>query len=384
MPTMPADIRPLHLGKYLPPPDAGVEAHVDLLLRGLQPLMPCTLVAGDSPTGAPCPTVPYRVLRARNGGQFASAFLTPGVIPLALRELRSGRCNLLHLHLPNPWADLLALLAPRHIPVVATWHSDIVRQRLIMPIYRHIQRATLQRVQRVIVATPGHVTGSHQLRGGGAEQKILHIPYGLDLDALTPAHADANVTAALRAFAAGRPMVLTIGRHVYYKGYEHLIRAFGRMQQTAVLVMVGQGPLTAELRALAQQQGVSDRIRFMGAIPRPALLAALHACDIFTLPSVEPSEAFGLASAEAMAFGKPTVVCQLGNGVNVLNRDGVTSLAVPPRDPDALAAALDRLVANPALRRTMGAAARQHIQQHYSAAAMVAATAALYRQLVHG
>jgi rhamnosyl/mannosyltransferase len=153
------------------------------------------------------------------------------------------------------------------------------------------------------------------------------------------------------------------------------------LRSPAVLVMVGQGPLTPQLHALAAQLGVQSRILFMGPLAHAGLVAALHGCDIFTLPSIAPSEAFGLASAEAMACGKPTVVCQLGNGVNVVNQDGVTSLAVPPRDPAALAAALDDLALHPQQRATMGAAARQHIQRRYSLDAMIDATAQLYHEV---
>lgn len=374
-------VRPLHLGKYLPPPHAGIEDHTHALLSGLQQRMPCTLVAGASPgQGAAVPT-PYRVLTARQYGRLASAFITPGVIPLALRELASGRCNLLHLHLPNPWADLLAQLAPVHVPIVATWHSDIVRQRRILWVYRHIQQATLRRVRRVIVPTPAHAHSSHQLAAVPVDGKLVHIPYGIDVQALQPSLADPATAHRIRAFAAGRPIILTVGRHVYYKGYDYLIQAMALLRSPAVLVMVGQGPLTPQLHALAAQLGVQSRILFMGPLAHAGLVAALHGCDIFTLPSIAPSEAFGLASAEAMACGKPTVVCQLGNGVNVVNQDGVTSLAVRPRDPAALAAALDHLALHPQQRATMGAAARQHIQRRYSLDAMIDATAQLYHEV---
>ncbi|WP_185969593.1 glycosyltransferase [Tepidimonas aquatica] len=374
-------LRVLHLGKYLPPPPAGVEAHIDTLLRhlpnyGVEP----TLVAGDSPAAPQHPpTTPYRTVLARNWGRLASAFITPGVVALAMRECRRHRCQLVHLHLPNPWADVIVHAMPPQLPIVATWHSDIVRQRWALPLYRYVQRATCARLRSLIVPTLAHQQGSTQIP---AHADVAVIPYGIETEPLDPRWADPATTATLRQWAAGRPIILTVGRHVYYKGYAYLIDALHAMQTSAVLVMIGQGPLTAELQAQVRQRGLSDRVLFLGRAGHAQLVAAMHACQLFTLPSIEPAEAFGLASAEAMACGKPTVVCDLGNGVNVLNRHGVTSIVVPPRDVRALAAALDTLASNPAQCERLGQAARRHIHERFSAAAMAQATAQLYRRLL--
>ncbi len=306
-------------------------------------------------------------------------FLTPGVMPLVWDECVSGNVDVVHLHLPNPWADALAALLPSRFPVVATWHSDIVRQRWMLPIYRAIQRNTLRRARRIIVPTAAHLDSSTQLL---TSPKIVTIPYGIDTDALQPHNADPRTAERLHGFARGRPIILTVGRHVYYKGYEYLVRALAQMRTSAVLVMIGEGPLTKELMALAKREGVQDRILFLGHVAHPVLIAALHTCQLFTLPSVQRSEAFGLACAEAMACGKPTVVCRLGNGVNTLNLEGVTSLTVPPADTAALASALDALASDPVRCQHMGAAAQRHVYDHYSLAAMARATANLYRSVL--
>jgi rhamnosyl/mannosyltransferase len=177
-------------------------------------------------------------------------------------------------------------------------------------------------------------------------------------------------------------MLLTVGRHIYYKGYEYLLAAFARVRADAVLVMIGSGPLTSSLKRQAIELGIESRVLFTGEVDHGALVAAYHRCDVFTLPSIEPSEAFGMASAEAMGCGKPTVVCELGNGVNYLNRSGLTSLTVPPRDVAALSNAIEALLGEPALRRSMGENAQRWVRTNFSSAAMAAQTAALYRALV--
>lgn len=375
--------RPLHVAKFVPPPYAGVEAHADTVLRTLLPEVEGTMVAGESPAHAGrTEPPPYRVLQARSFGRFASLPLSPGVLWHVRQELASGRCNLLHLHAPNPLGDLASLVCGRKIPVVMTWHSDIVRQRLMLKAYRPVQRLALQRADRIIVFTPKHYESSEQLHQIDVAAKIVKVPIGIDFSRLDPRNADPQTRSAIEAFARGRPVALTVGRHVYYKGYEYLLSAMARLRSEAVLVMIGTGILTPDLTRQTQELGIGDRVLFMGEVDDAKLTAAMHACDFFCLPSIEPSEAFGIASAEAMSCGKPTIVCDLNNGVNYLNRADVTSLTVPRRDPAALASAIDTLARDAALRHRLGAAAAAWVHEEFSLASMKRGMIDLYRSLL--
>lgn len=384
--SSPKMIAPLHIGKFIPPPYAGVEAHVDSLLRALRHDVRSTLLAGALPGNVRSLVAegasPYRLLEAPTYGQFASAFVSPSIPWLARRELLSGYCNLLHVHVPNPWGDLAVLASPRDVPVVMTWHSDIVRQRRLYVIYQHIQRLALARTDRIIVFTPKHYESSAQLHQLELSSRIAYVPTGLDFTMLGVEQADEAMSSRLSRFANGRPMLLSVGRHVYYKGYEYLLAAMAKMRSDAVLAMVGAGVLSDSLRRQAKTLGIEERILFLGEINPRQLVAAFHSCDIFCQPSIEPSEAFGIASAEAMACGKPTVVCQLHNGVNYLNREGETSLVVPPKDVAALADALDVLAADESLRGKMGRAASTWVRKEFSMEAMRQGTLAVYRSLL--
>jgi rhamnosyl/mannosyltransferase len=378
-----SDIRPLHVAKFVPPPYAGVEAHVDTLLRGLLPEVQGTLVAGESPAHRHVrQQLPYRAITARSFGRLASVTMSPAVLQHCRRELQSGRCNLLHLHAPNPWGDMAALVCSPKVPVVMTWHSDIVRQRALLKLYRPVQRAALRRADRIVVFSPQHYESSEQLHQIDVAAKITRVPIGIDFARLAPDRCDAATRETIAAFARGRPLALTVGRHVYYKGYQYLISALGRLRSDTVLVMIGAGVLTQDLVRQAEQLKIRDRILFLGEVDDARLASAMQACDFFCLPSIEPSEAFGIASAEAMSCGKPTVVCELGNGVNYLNRAGVTSLTVPPRDVAALADAIDTLALDTALRNRLGAAAAQWAHEEFSIAAMKRGMINLYRALL--
>ncbi len=381
---MSLDIRPLHIGKFVPPPFAGMESHVDTLLRSIAGQAKSTLVAsepawGQRPIAEP---LPYRVVPVPYYGMLASVPFCPAILSAVTRELRSGHGNLMHVHAPNPWGDFAALRAPKDLPVVMTWHSDIVRQQALLKFYGPIQQRALNRADKVVVFTPKHYQSSAQLQLGRLEDKVEAVPIGIDFARLDALPTDEAVTREILQWAAGRPVILSVGRHVYYKGYRHLLAAFARMRSDAVLVMIGTGPLKDELERRAAELGLAGRVRFMGEVAQTILASVLRLCDLFCLPSIERSEAFGIASAEAMACGKPTVVCDLDNGVNYLNRAGETSLVTPPRDEAALADALDTLVRDEAMRRRMGAAANLWVRANFGVDAMREATLALYAKLV--
>jgi len=381
---MTCPIRPLHLGKTIPPPYAGMEAHVDTLLRSLSEHARCTLIASDTLARRESPPtdLPYRVVTAKSYGSVASAIVSPALMGLVAHEFHAQHSNLLHVHVPNPWGDLAILRADRNTPTVMTWHSDIVRQRLLLQGYGRFQQRALARVDRILVFTPAHYTSSEQLNVTDLSQKIVHVPIGIDFCRLDTPDRDHALLARIDSLARGRPVFLSVGRHVYYKGYSHLLGALARSSADAVLLLVGTGSLTGALRRQVRELGLERRVLMLGEISNTALVTALHRCDVFCLPSIAQSEAFGIATAEAMACGKPALVCELGNGVNYLNRADITSLVVPPRDEHALADALDQLVREAGLRARLGATARDWVRQEFSVEAMRAGTLALYRSLV--
>jgi rhamnosyl/mannosyltransferase len=140
--------------------------------------------------------------------------------------------------------------------------------------------------------------------------------------------------------------------------------------------------LTKTLTRLARDLGLGARVKFVGFIPDPLLVAYFETCDVFCMPSVERAEQFGLVQLEAMYCSKPVVTTRLGTGVEYVTLDGETGLVVPPQDPPALANALRTLLADPALRARMGAAGRQRIESVFSVEQMVHKTVDVYRRVL--
>jgi glycosyltransferase involved in cell wall biosynthesis len=152
----------------------------------------------------------------------------------------------------------------------------------------------------------------------------------------------------------------------------------------ARLVLVGDGPLRGTLETLARDTGVASKVLFAGEVNDEELIAWYHACDVFSLPSVTRAEAFGMVQVEAMACGKPVVSTDLPTGVPWVNRDRETGLVVPPGDAEALAGALARLAADPALRVQFGDAGRRRVAQEFTAERMAARAVSLYSEVLAG
>jgi glycosyltransferase involved in cell wall biosynthesis len=305
--------------------------------------------------------------------------VSPGLLLMARRLWQENGYEIAHLHFPDPLAHLAASFLPADARIVITWHSDIVRQRHFMGIYQPWLDRIIERADAIIAATPVHFSTSTQLRKVRDHGKFQVIPYGLDYRIFdrTP-QLDARV-AEIRRRHAGRPLVFSVGRHVYYKGFEYLVRAATMMD--AHVLIGGSGPLQARNVDEVHRCGAEDRVTMLGRIADDELAAYYHACDVFCMPSVERSEAFGLVQLEAMACGKPVVCCDLGNGVTFVNRHEETGLVVPPRDPVALASAIQRLVHDPQLSSRLGDAGRRRARADFPVDRMVEQHLSLYTRL---
>jgi rhamnosyl/mannosyltransferase len=201
------------------------------------------------------------------------------------------------------------------------------------------------------------------------------IPYGIPIEQFH--RYDTEAVAKIRA-QYGPRMVLSVGRLIYYKGFEYLIQAMARVEGR--LLIVGEGPLRADLERKTQSYKLGDRVVFLGGVQD--VVPYYHAADVFVLASTARSEAFGIVQLEAMACGKPVVNTRLDSGVPSVSVDGVTGLTVPPAHPEALARAINLLLDDPGLRANYGRAARRRVQEEFSLDLMISRTLRLYTEVM--
>jgi rhamnosyl/mannosyltransferase len=294
-------------------------------------------------------------------------------------QLWRRRHDCVVLHEPNPAAALAVWLHTPARHLVVWHHSDIVRPRWAPLVYGPIQRALYRRAACVVTSSPDLAAHSPALRHA---RRVEVIPYGIHLQRFLEAdHSTKTRAREIRARHAG-PIVLFVGRLVYYKGVEVLLEAMARCPGT--LIVVGDGPLGGQLRARARALGVESRAVFVGAVSDDDLLAHLLAADIFVLPSTQRTEAFGIAQVEAMACGLPVVSTDLPTGVPWVNQHEVTGLVVAPGDPAALAGAIRRLGEDELLRRKLGEAGRRRAIERFARERMGERFVALIESVVGG
>jgi glycosyltransferase involved in cell wall biosynthesis len=214
----------------------------------------------------------------------------------------------------------------------------------------------------------------HAVEVGLPPRKLFVIPNGIRLRPPPPA---AESLRARLGLTNGELCIGFVGRFVSQKAPQTLLKAFaalaGRFPQ-ARLVMVGDGALDAALRDDAQKLGIADRVRWPGPLEGAS---AMFAFDIFALPS--RYEGFPYVLLEAMAARLPVVMTQVG-GAGTLVRDGENGFVVPPDRPELLGEALERLLKDESLRKSMGARSIEFVQE-FSIEKMVEKTVVLYRLL---
>ena len=271
-------------------------------------------------------------------------------------------CDAVELHLPFPLADLALLLSGYKGRVVVAWHSDVVRQKFLLKFYKPLMKRLLKRADAILVATQAHIDSSPYLRE--YREKCVIVPYGIDPAAYENRPHQNPLQDRLHDRSAMK--ILFTGRLVYYKGADVLLEAFAKIKSNAELFLAGTGVLEPELKAAAAALGIEKRVHFLGRRMTPELRDMFADCDIFVLPSVANSEAFGIVQLEAMFYGKPVINTALPTGVPLVSLHGETGLTVPPSDADALAAAMDRLLSDDALREQYGKAARERVLKEFS------------------
>lgn len=372
----------LHLGKFYPPDNGGIESVTAALARGTAAAgVRTTVFCFEEHGRGDALDQGVQVLRVP-AFKLASQPLSRAYYVRGLQLARQA--DIVHVHSPNMLAAVVIARLPPGPKVVLHWHSDVVGKGWLAKLTRPIERAMLRRADQVVCTSQAYADASETLRP--FLDKVVVVPLGVpEVPQPQPSIAEAidALPAALRAHLGQRPLVLAVGRLVPYKGFDVLIDAAGRLSTDAAVVIVGGGPLQDTLRGQLVQRGLNGRVVLAGRVDDGTLAALQRLATVYCMPSVERSEAFGVALAEALARGLPAVATQIaGSGVPWVNLDGVTGINVPPGDASALAAALDRLLSDANLRDRMALGARQRYETLFTEHQSIARTLDVYRKLL--
>lgn len=351
-------LKVLQIGKYYRPYIGGTENHLVTLVNELQKEVDIDVFVANTKSNTSVENDNgVNVFRLSSIGNFFSVPLTLS-LPFWLKRQAA---DILHFHLPNPLSVFSYFLVRPKGRIVVSYHSDIVRQKFFNPLFNPFLFRFLKKAQTIIVSSDALLKNSVVLQRFKDKCKV--ISHGIDINHF---RADTQVLEKSKEIRQkyGGPLILFVGRLVYYKGLEYLLKA---MQNINVkILIVGDGPLKRRLKKIAKKLGIGDKVIWMGAIKNEDIAPYYYACDVFVLPSSLRAESFGIVQLEAFACRKPVVSTNLPTGVPFVNLDGKTGIVVPPRNCHALAYAINRLLGSPDLSKNYGQNAYERVKELFS------------------
>ena len=361
-------LKVLHIGKFYPPHRGGMETHLESLCQAMKHQVQLEVLVANG-NRSECSEVidGIPVTRLGTWAQIARTSICPKLV----KAIRSREADVVHIHWPNPLAVIAWLASGHPGKLVFTYHSDVIKQKFLGQLFDPFLNRALRQAAAIISAAPQNVEASSVL--SRFREKCTLVPFGIPLEPWLSRPSEK--VAEIKRLYPGQ-LLFAVGRLVYYKGFQYLIEAMKNVNAT--LLIAGTGPLREKLLQTAADCGVAARVHLLGEVEDIA--PYYHACDVFVLPSVARSEAFGLVQLEAMATGKPVVNTWLPSGVPYVSLDKVTGFTVPPADPASLSASLSRLLSDDELRERYGAAALHRVQSEFSLQRMADRTLAVYEQ----
>jgi len=369
----------LHLGKYYYPFVGGIETVQKNLCEGLFKHH----IVSDILVSNTCNKYSHDYVNNVEVFRVPRLFtLFSQAINLTLFSTLKSKINdydIIHVHSPNPLAELICLFLPKHIPIVVTYHSDVVRQKFLLKFYKILLDKFLQRTNRIIVATENHIKYSFILPK--YKNKCEIIPFGI-------AHKF-NRNEIVKDYQNELKnkygdYCIFVGRLVSYKGIDILIRAakLANLKNKKILI-IGEGPLENELQQLIDYNNLSENVVLLGKIKDNNLFSALFKSSKFlVLPSITNNENFGMVQLEAMAESKAVLTTNLKSGVPCVGIDGQTSFLVEPGNIEQLAEKIKLLFEDSERCIKMGIQGKIRFDKYFTQEKMVDDHITLYNNLL--
>ena len=370
------EIRVLHVyKKTLPFSFGGVETFIDTLCKTDSKLgvKNTVLTLHPKPQKQPIEMDGYSVHQAKQNLFLAST----GFSASAFRKFKrlSNDADIIHYHFPNPFADMLHLACRPKKPSIVTYHSDIIRQKHLLHIYRPLKQWFLNSVDRIAATSPNYFITSNILQQ--FSNKVSVIPIGIDPKAYETVDSERLKYWRSRL---SNPFFLFVGTMRYYKGLHIALEAIARTE--IQIAIAGINGIEKDLKAQAAALKLKN-VDFLGLVNDEDKIALLNLCYGFIFPSHLRSEAFGISLLEAAMAGKPMISCEIGTGTTFVNSANETGLVINPGSPCELREAMQFLLDNPKVAANMGKNAKKRALKLFTVDQQAKSYYDLYQQLLN-
>lgn len=307
--------------------------------------------------------------------KLAATMISPAII-FKLRRIRRNY-DIIHIHHPDPMACIALFFASYKGKVVLHWHSDILKQRLLLKLYSPFQRWLIKRADVIVGTTPIYVQQSPFLQS--VQHKVTNIPIGVK--SLRPI---LNGVDKIKALYPGKKILFSLGRLVEYKGFSYLIDAVSKLGDDYVCLLGGTGPLKDSLQKQIEELGIENRMILLGHILDEELPNYFKAADLFVLSSIQKTEAFAIVQIEAMSCGTPIVATKIkGSGVSWVNKHGISGLNVAPFDSQSMANAILQILEDPILYENLKQGAIERYRSLFTREQMTDKCLNLYKEILY-
>lgn len=367
-------LRVLHVYRtYFPETQGGLEEVIRQICLNTQRHGVESRVLCTSPNVSPrvVRRVEAAVFRSKRDAEVASCSVSAQMLPMFRRLLKWA--DVVHYHFPWPFADVMHFAGGVRVPTVLTYHSDIVRQRVLGWLYSPLMTRFLGRMDRIVCTSPNYFATSGVLPK--FEERVDVVPIGLDPDSY-PAVRESELREARQRYGEG--FFLFVGVLRYYKCLHILIDAMAGAPYQVVIV--GAGPTEQELKQQARDLGLTN-VTFAGPVCDRTKVALLRLCRGVVFPSYMRSEAFGVTLLEGAMQGKPLISTEVGSGTSHVNIDGETGRVVRPASARAFREAMDELQGDAAFAAKLGAGARRRFETLFTGRVMGDRYAEIYAEL---
>jgi len=243
------------------------------------------------------------------------------------------------IHHPNPIAFLACLFFKPKGKIIIHYHSDIIKQKITGFFIKPLVLKVLKMSDKIIISNPNMLKSSKIL--SKFSQKCEIIPFGIDRREIEE-KIDENIQKQIKEKYGN--YILFVGRLIYYKGVQVLLDAVKNLEIN--LVIIGTGKLEKKLKKQARDLGIEKKVFFLENKSRKELINFFSQAEVFVLPSIFKSEAFGLVLLEAMACGIPLISTELGTGTSYVNSDGKTGYVVEKNNSEKLKQAIEKILNN--------------------------------------
>lgn len=302
-----------------------------------------------------------------------ATMISPAMI-FRMRRIRKDY-DVVHVHHPDPMACLALWLSGYKGKVALHWHSDILKQKKLLKLYKPLQSWLIKRADKIIGTSPVYLQASPWLKD--VQDKTVCLPIGI-----VPLDVDLEGAARLREEYKGKKIIFSLGRLVPYKGCKYLIDSARYLDDSYVILIGGGGPLKGNLKEQIAESDLQDKVKLLGFLSDSEVSAYFGACDLFCMSSVYATEAFGIVQIEAMSAGKPVVATKIpGSGVSWVNKHKDSGVNVKPKDSKALAIAFKHILESPDTYSAYSEQASQRYWTMFTKAKMIEKCIEIYKSL---